>query len=397
MSSSYASVLRRPGAGAFVTAGFLGRLPISMVPLGIVLLITATGGNYAVAGALSATYALSAAAIGPLGARWIDRRGQAQVIPLLLMGQIAGLIAFVVAASRDVHGLWLALPLILAGGSAPNIGSLVRARWAAMLSGDPGLRAAFAIEGLVDEMVFIVGPPLVTTVALTFSENAALLMCIALFASGGLWLASQRRTQPVIRLPEAGAEHPRFVSGAFLLVTVSLASMGAVFGSFEVTTVAFTRELGHEELTGVVLALYAVGSLSAGLAYGARAIQWPAAKQYVVGAIVLVVVCAPLPFVTSLGLLTVAAFLAGVAVSPLLILNVSMVEHLVPPARLTEAFTLGTSGLAVGLAVGSPLSGVLIDNFGAAAGYLVMVGSAAVTMILAVAGYPTLRRRLAQA
>ena len=92
-----------------------------------------------------------------------------------------------------------------------------------------------------------------------------------------------------------------------------------------------------------------------------------------------------------------AAFLAGVAVSPLLILNVSMVEHLVPPARLTEAFTLGTSGLAVGLAVGSPLSGVLIDNFGAAAGYLVMVGSAAVTMILAVAGYPTLRRRLAQA
>ncbi len=397
MANSYSAVLRRRGAPAFVAAGFVGRLPISMVPLGIVLLVTATGANYAVAGTLSATYALSAAAIGPLGARWIDRRGQARVVPILLTGQILGLVLFVAAVANDLPETVLLVPLVVAGASAPNIGSMVRARWAALLSGDPGLRSAFAIEGIVDELVFVVGPPLVTTVALSVSESAAIGLCIGLFTVGGLWLAAQRRTQPPIRRREPGAEHPGFLSGGYLVVASALVAMGAVFGSFEVTTVAFTKELGHEELTGVVLALYAVGSLIAGLVFGARHPAWPPARQMLTGAFALAVVCAPLPFVGTLGLLLVAALLAGMAVSPLLILAVAMVEHLVPAARLTEALTLGTSGIAVGLAVGSPLSGVLVDNQGASSGYLVMALAAVATLALSAAGYATLTRSLAQA
>ncbi len=394
MPNPYAAVLRRPGAAQFVSAGFVGRLPMSMIPLGVVLLVTDLGGNYAAAGALAAVYALSHAAIAPLGARLIDRVGQARVVPVLLAVQLAGLLGFV-AVADDAHPLAvMAIPLGVAGAAAPDIGALVRARWAAMLSGEPGLRSAFAIEGLVDEVVFIIGPPLVTATAVSVGPVAGLLLCVVLLAVGGIWLASQRRTQPSPHAPGRAGPRTPYVGPAFAVVTVSLTAMGAMFGAFEVTTVAFCSEVGQEGLTGVVLALYAVGSLIAGVVYGARHVSWPPHRQFVIGSAVLVVVCAPLPFVGSVGFLMVAVFLAGLAVSPLLILNVGMVERLVPAVRLTEALTLGTSGIAVGLAIGSPLAGVLIDTYGAAAGYWIVVAGALMTLLLATVGSATLRRSL---
>lgn len=394
MPNPYAAVLRRPGAARFVSAGFLGRLPMSMIPLGVVLLVTGQGADYAVAGVLAAVYALSHAAIAPLGSRLIDRFGQAGVVPILLAVQLLGLVSFVWVADTDRPLPVMAAALAVSGAAAPDIGALVRARWAAMLSGESGLRSAFAIEGLVDEVVFIIGPPLVTATAVAVSAAAGLMLCVVLLAAGGLWLAGQRRTQPPTHAGGRSGPREPYLSAAFGIVTVSLTAMGAMFGAFEVSTVAFCAELGMAGLTGVVLALYAVGSLLAGLVYGARHVSWPPQRQFVVGAAVLVAVCLPLPFVGAIGVLMVAVFLAGLAVSPLLILNVAMVERLVPAARLTEALTLGTSSIAVGLAVGSPSAGFLIDTFSAASGYWIVVVGAMVTVVMAAAGAATLRRRL---
>lgn len=392
MLTAYAEVLRRPGVAPFVGAGFIGRLPISMIPLGIVLITTAAGSDFARAGALSATYALSAALIGPLGARWMDRRGQRAVAPFLLAVQVAGLVAFVWAIGRGLPLPAGAAALVVAGGATPNIGSMVRARWAAQLAGDPGLRTGFAIEGIIDEVVFIVGPPLVTAVALHVSEAWALLLCAALATVGGLWLAAQRATQPPPRSGGHPRDRPGLVSAGFVLVTVALAAMGAVFGSFEVTTVAFTRELGHEGATGVVLALYALGSLITGLVYGARHSQRPVATQFAIAGVVLAVVCAPLPLIGSLAALAVAAMVAGMAVSPLLIMAVGLVEQLVPAERLTEALTISTSGIAVGLALGAPTAGFLIDTISASAGYTVMAAGAVAAAAVTLVALPVLRR-----
>ena len=395
MLSTYTDVLRRPGVAAFVLAGFVGRLPISMIPLGIVLMVTAYGSNFAVAGALSAVYALSAAVLGPWGARWMDRRGQAAAAPPLLALQVMGLLSFAALVSTGRSPALAAAALVVAGGCTPNIGSMVRARWAAMLNGEPGLRSGFAVEGIIDEVIFIVGPPLVTVVALRLSEPWALALCAALATVGGLWLAAQRATQPAPRRRTAGSARQGFVSRGFVLVTAALAAMGAMFGAFEVTTVALTRELGHEGATGLVLALYAIGSLVTGLIFGARHAVASVPVQFAVAGVVLAVIVLPLPLVTSLPALAVAACVAGMGVSPLLIMAVGLVERLVPAARLTEALTVTTSGLAVGLAVGAPVAGHLIDTVSASAGYLVVVGGAAVAGLVSVASMPVLRRSLA--
>lgn len=386
------AVLRHPGAWGFVVAGFVGRLPISMVSLGIVLLISGQSGNYAQAGALAAVYALASALIGPLGSRWADRAGQHRAVPVLAAVQIAALAGFVAAAARSAPvGGQVAL-LVVAGGLAPNVGSLVRARWAALLPQGPALRSAFALEAVIDEVVFVVGPPLMTAVALGYGEAPALLLCLVLIAVGTGLLSAQRGTQPPARGGGRRHDHGRLWSVPLLVLVVQMMLMGGVFGSFEVTTVAFTQALDARAGTGVVLALYALGSLVAGVILARVHLRQDLTTQMLWFTAALAVVTAPLPFVASVPALAGAAFASGLAVSPVLITAAVLVPHLVPAPRLTEALTITTSGIAVGLAVASPVSGALIDGVGPAAGYLVMAACAVAAFGVAATTTRALRR-----
>lgn len=372
VANSYRQILAVPGSASFVMAGFVGRLPISMVSLGIVLLVVARTGSYALAGFMSAAYALAAAFLGPFGARFIDRHGQHRIVPVLAISQIVFLLAFVAASSLGLPVVLQFLLLVLSGGTSPNVGSLVRARWAYALRGDISVRTAFALEAIVDEIVFIAGPPLVTVVALQISEPAALALCAVLIAIGTIWLALLRSSQPhpTGKLPIGSAG--RVLSAGMAAVVATMALMGAIFGCFEVTTVAYAQEADAADLTGWLLALYATGSLLSGVVVGAVQFSRPTAVQLPVFATALAVVALPLPFVPNTGVLALTIFIAGMAVSPVLISCATLVEELVPTARLTEAMTLTISGIAVGLALGSTLSGFLVDTAGAKHGYWVM-------------------------
>ena len=82
----------------------------------------------------------------------------------------------------------------------------------------------------------------------------------------------------------------------------------------------------------------------------------------------------PLVFVDNVWLLASLSLLAGTAVAPILIATTAVVERAVPRSRLTEALGLSISGLAVGLAIGTTLSGALVDTVSANAGYWLMAG-----------------------
>ena len=86
----------------------------------------------------------------------------------------------------------------------PSLGSMVRARWSALLDGTPALDSAFALESVVDEMIFVVGPALVTVLA-TALPPAGVLLCMVLSVAGTLLFAAQRQTEPPIRPAEERA------------------------------------------------------------------------------------------------------------------------------------------------------------------------------------------------
>jgi MFS family permease len=356
-----------------------------MVSLGIVILVSSRSGSYELAGGVAAAYLLGNAAFAIVQGRMADRLGQSRVLPWTIL-------VFTVSLSLlmwAVEDGWPApLPYLLAvvGGAAqPQIGSCIRARWSHKVPDKLQLRTAFAIEAVVDEAVFVLGPILVTVLATTLHPAAGLGTAVAAGLVGTLALAAQRSTEPPAHSrggrSALGAPMPWGVLGPLV---VTGAAMGALFGGVEVATVAFAEELGSKAVSGPMLGLFALGSLLAGFVSGL--IPWRSANatRFRWGTVILAAALLPLPFVEGFVLLGAVLFVAGFAIAPTLIAIVAWVEESVPAQRLTEGISIVTTGIAVGVAPGAALVGGVVDRHGASASYWVPVLAAWVGAAVAV-------------
>ncbi|GAA1910891.1 MFS transporter [Nocardioides lentus] len=408
MLATYQRVLVTPGATAFSATGLVARLPISMVSLGLVLLVSGRTGSYGLAGSVAAAYVLAQAAASIVHGRLADRFGQDRALPPAVALFGVGLLLTVWAVEAGTAPVWWHVLAAVAGAGLPQVGSCVRARWSHVLrDGDDGARVstAFALEAVVDEVVFIVGPVLVTLLATAIDPVAGLAVALVTGVGGTLALGAQRRTQPP-RHPRAprttgpGATGTRAARApmpwaAVAVLTVVALSLGGVFGSVEVVTVAFAAEVGAPAAAGPLLALLAGGSLVAGVVVGA--IEWRRGPEHRLrwGVAVLTVAMAPLALLDSVWLMAPALLLTGLAISPSLIAMMSLTEAAVPTSRLTEGMSVVHTGLAAGLAPGAALAGAVVDASGASAAYLVcaaagVLGAVAAFAVRAPARVPTL-------
>jgi len=303
----------------------------------------------------------------------------------------------VAATEASGPGPLLVALAVAAGGSLPQIGAFARARWTALLPDAPSLRTALAVESLIDEAVFIVGPVVVTLLATTVAPAAGLLAAIGLAVVGCLLFVAQRRTEPRPHLapgPGDGARAGGVAAvrhrGLTVIVAVFL-GIGAVFGLIEVSVVALARDHGQAGAAGPMLGLWASGSLLAGIAYGAIAWTAPAPRRFLVTvaafALGTVLIAAG---TSSLAVMTAALFVAGLANAPTLITGNTLVPAVVPRNALTEAYTWLSVTLFAGIAVGSALAGALVDRSGPVGGLLAATAAAGCAVLATVIGYPSL-------
>jgi predicted MFS family arabinose efflux permease len=386
----YAALLRVPGGPAFSAAAFVGRLPISMGGIGVVLLVSATTHRYGLAGAVAAVTALAEAVGQPLLSRYVDRHGQSRAVPPMVVACALGLALMTWCATSGQPAWTLFAAGLLAGAAWPNLGALVRARWSHALGGGPDLQTAYSLESVLDEVIFVLGPPLVTWVAVAVGPPQAMATMAGLLVVGCALFLVQRRTEPP-RLPPGSpvGRSSLSVPGVRVLVVIMVA-LGGVFGSFEVVTVAFTEQQGHQAAAGVVLALNAAGSMVAGLAYGALRPTSAVARQLLVLTLLVPLTVIGFPFAGSIPVLCVLAFVAGFVISPALIATFRLVERLAPAGRLTEGLTLASTGIVLGVAVAAAVSGRVIDAFGTPQAYLVTTVSGVLTAVAGLAGARTL-------
>ncbi|MGB8020084.1 MAG: MFS transporter, partial [Candidatus Nanopelagicales bacterium] len=375
-------------------SAFVGRFPMSMMGLALTLLVVAETGSYATAGAVVAASTLSGAVGGPLGARLADRVGQHRAIPPLVGAHIltvAALTAAVLAGTPTA--LWLALAA-LAGLTGPNLGAMVRSRWAGVAQDPQELSSAFAFESMLDEVAFVLGPPLATALAVGIAPSSAIAAGLLMTASGSLTLAALRRTQPAPTARAGRAGPPIWRSGALRTLTLLMALMGAVFGAVEVATVAFAQERAVVPATGLLLGSFALGSGLTGLYLGTRTGgNWRLSSQILVGGVILASATALMPTIDGPRAFALGIFTAGLGVSAVLIGVLQIIERAMPRARLTESLAVAISGIQVGFAGAAAAAGALIDTGGSAFG-LTLAAAAAVAGA-ALAGLA--RRRLAQA
>ncbi|RBY93289.1 MFS transporter [Blastococcus sp. TF02A-30] len=390
----YLRLFAVPGALAFSAAGWVGRLPAPMLGLGAVLLVEGETGSYGVAGAVSGTLALSFALAGPQWARAMDRRGQGPVLRVAMVGLLLAGIAFVTAVEVGApRWSWFALAA-LTGGFGPNIGSMVRARWSAALDRE-GTQTAYAFEAVADEVVFVLGPPLVTLLATLIAPPVGFLTGIVSGVVGGFWLSGLRATEPPLHPVDDAAPRRRrsVLTPALLVVTVTYLAVGTVFGAIDVVVVGFAEHEGAQALSGLVLAVFAGGSLVAGLAYGLAKLPGTLAQRFVGTALAFALAAQLLWGVGSLPVLVACGFLAGLTIAPVLVSGTSLVESRVAPGVLTESLAWTITGLTVGVTAGSALAGAAVDAWGAEEAFAVPATAAAMAAVLALLGAPLLRSR----
>jgi len=270
----------------------------------------------------------------------------------------------------------------VAGACIPPVSSMIRVRWTHLLRGSHRLPTALAMESVVDEFVFIVGPVLVTFLSTTGHATSGVVTAFTLAAVGSLLFAAQGRTEP----PPAPREHRNGpsamrISGLRVLFVVG-AAVGTILGCLEISLVAFADAMGAKSMSGVLIAGLAVGSMASGIGWGTVHWQLPLRLRLAWVLVLLTVLSIPLTLVRDIWLMVPFVVLAGVAVSPSLISSFTLAEVLVPRAAVTEAFTWIGTALGLGVAIGASVAGKIVDVYGPNTAFLVATVAAAIAAVV---------------
>jgi MFS family permease len=383
----YRQLLRTPGAWTFLLPGFAARQPFAMLTISMVLLVEHTTGSYGIAGAVAAVTGASMALCAPRGGQLADRFGQRAVLlpgVVLHAASVGGLVLLTLAGSPTWALFAAAVP---AGATVPQVGPMVRSRWTVALRGSPSplLTTAAAFESVTDEFTFVIGPVLAAALCAGVHPAAGLIAEAVLTLAGGTLFATRRASAPAVHRTAAtgGARRASalLVPGVRALA-VAFLGIGVVFGGMQVSLTAFTEEIGHPGMNGVLYGVFAAGNMLAGLAYGAVAWRVGPRTRLLTAYAALTLACAPLWTAHAASLLGVLGLIVGLCIAPALITGYTLVDALVPAATRTEAFTWLTGSVAFGQAVAVTAAGLVTDRWGSHAGFAVPLAGTALAFVV---------------
>ncbi|HAT2867383.1 TPA: MFS transporter [Serratia marcescens] len=394
MANPYFTLFSAPGSKAFSSAGLIARLPISMTGIGIITMLSQVRGSYWLAGAVAATFAFSMALLAPQIARAADRYGQNRVLPYATGVSALALLLLLICTHYRAPDWTLFVFAALAGG-IPSISAMVRARWSEIYRGTPQLHTAFSFESVLDEVAFIVGPPIAVGLSVALFPEAGPLAAALLLVAGVSAFAWQKSTQPPVYPRNNQRQRAILAMPSMQILVLALIALGTIVGTVDVISVAFAEQQGQPAAASIVLSVYAGGSCLAGLIFGAIKLPSPLPRQFLYAAFATALTTLPLLWVHNVLTLAAAMFVAGLFFAPTMIVAMGLVERLVPPSRLTEGLTWMVTGLGIGVALGAALAGLAIDAVGIKAGFGVTLTAGLVVLLVAAGGYRLMRRTLA--
>lgn len=383
MANPYRELFNAPGSRAFVMAGMIARMPISMTGIGLITMLSQLKGGYALAGSVAATFALATAFCAPQVSRMVDRFGQGRVLPIAA-GVGGGALLALLLCTRLQAPHWTLFLFAALAGCMPSMSAMIRARWTELYRGRPQLQTAYALESVLDEVCFIVGPPLSVGLCVAAFPEAGPLAALLMLAIGVSALVVQRATEPPVHPHEAHHQGSIIRSLELRLLVLLMIAMGVIVGVVDVVSVAFAQQQGQPAAASIVLSVYAIGSCLAGIAFGALKLDMPLPRLFMYGGIATAVTTLPLLVASNILGLSLAVFVAGLFFAPTLIVAMALVENIVPPAKLTEGLTWLITGLSIGVAIGAAGSGWLVDAFGARSGFWMALAAGAVVLGAAV-------------
>lgn len=393
--ASYRALLRIVGP-AYIVVAFLGRIPLAMSQLGVLVLVSSTTGRYGLGGAAAGILAVANAVGSPLAGALADRMGQRPILLVQSIVGAAGLTGIVLVTDPQASRTAILMMAAVAGMAIPQVGPLARVRWRPITKDEGDQRrlvdAAFSYEGAADEASFVLGPATIGVLAIVAEPAGALLAAAVLLAVFGSWFAIHPTSALVARRSSTGgAGTGALWTAAFAVLVLAQGYIGIVFGSVQTGSTVLATAEGRPALAGLIHATLGIGSVIAGLAVTALPERVLYATRMLVAAIGLLVLSAPLLLVDSVEALVGVIALLGFAVAPYMVSNFALAGILVPLHKVSTAMTLLAGATGVGYALGATVAGRLADGGGHTPAFAVTVCAAGLAVLLAVTANKSLR------
>lgn len=391
MAAGYAELLRTRYAARLLAGTLLGRLPNGTAAIAIVLFIRSEGGSYSLAGALAAAYGLANAVGQPLLGRAVDLYGQPRVqLPAALVSAL-GMVWLALAGTGSMAAAYAAV--LVSGLFTPPLEGGLRALWPSVLGGrEERVHAAYAMDAVAQEIMYTVGPLLVTLCVALWSPAAALLVLNGVGLVGVLMVVLSEPSRTWRSAPREAHWLGALRSRGLLALLGAFFFVGMALGSIAVAAVAYSDGHGGQAVYGWLMAALGLGALVGGVVYGAR--QWAGAPERRLRLLVGLLAVGYLPLMLSVGpvAMTALAALSGVFLAPSLACAFIVVDRHAPAGTVTEAFSWLVTFFGVGAALGTAAAGPAVELGGTTAGFAVAGGAGVAAFLVLTVTQPVLSR-----
>jgi MFS family permease len=367
MLKNYQILFAIKGSVGISFAGLIARLPIAMDSLAILYVCIQNGKSYSLAGTLTGVAALTTVISSPMWAKVADVRRQRFVLRWAVLLRVSALIFFIFCATSN-SPIWLWFGTIMVAESASfSIGAFTRRRWAFLLEKKDRevVSTAYALESIIDECVFILGPLMASLIASQLSAEAAIVGGIVFFVLGSQLLALSAYSEPKILSSQREVKRSTLISNRHLqAVAIPLTLAGGYFSATTLVVVAFTKESASNLSSGILLSLWALGGAIS--LFANSAINWKIGhgNRLLIYTFILTILAISLPFIHNSLILGLSLFLQGACIGPLLPNAIPIIERSVSSQQLTQGISLITAGIPLTGALSSSITGRAIDLFG---------------------------------
>jgi MFS family permease len=361
----YVAFVRQPDVARLLFVALLARMPVGMVGFAMLMFLREALGNFALAGSAVGIHFISMAAAAPVIGRIVDRRGPRKLLLVTGVIQPLALLAILACAHLRLPFTAIAACAVVAGAFATPITTLTRASWRYRFESEEDRRTAFALDSVMIEINFTLGPAIVAGILATLGATMGFGFAIAVvvvaflifFASPALGYF--KRSDPVERSLLGPLAEPRLL----LLFTATFGN-ALCYGLLEVGYPAYGTSLGLPALAGILLAVNSLGSAIGGALFGGLPFKAPVERQF---ACVMALMALPVflhAFVSAPLAFGVVAFFAGALIAPSIASQSVLVSRLAPARYATEAFTWSSTFIVSGLGAGMALGGFLAETYG---------------------------------
>jgi MFS family permease len=383
MATGYLDILKARHALRLLTGTLVGRLPNATAAITLVLFVRAEGGGYSLAGALAAVYGVANAVGQPLLGRLVDLYGQPRVqFPAAVLSALA-MTAFALGGTAPLP---LALAAVAAAGLfTPPLEGGLRALWPSVLGREEQVHTAYAMDAVAQEVVFTLGPLLVTLSVTLWDERAALLVLNLVGVLGALAVVLSPPSRAWRSAPREAHWLGPLRSPGLLALLAAFLFVGVALGSITVASVSYADGHGGDAVYGWLMAGLGLGALAGGTVYGGR--TWTGAPERRLRVLVALLAACYLPLTLMPGVVAMVllSVVAGVFLAPCVACAFVIVDRHAPAGTVTEAFSWLVTTFTVGASAGTGLAGPVVQAGGTLWGFVLPGAAGAVSLLVLLA------------